>query len=139
MRTFEYHEPETLEEASSLLSKLGPDAMVHAGGTDIIPKIRYKKIFPDHLINIKKMIGHVLDSCLYRNDRRQPVVKRQVKYDYLFFGYFEVVNKPAMKNLYCLGCSDMASFSHWSSQARTVSCHWTQFCGFSTQWFSSGK
>ena len=33
----------------------------------------------------------------------------------------------------------MAPFSHWSSQPSTVSCHSLEFCGFSTQWFSSGK
>jgi carbon-monoxide dehydrogenase medium subunit len=55
LKTFEYHEPRTLEEASTLLSQLGQDAMIYAGGTDIIPKIRYKRIFPAHLINIKKI------------------------------------------------------------------------------------
>ncbi len=55
LKTFEYHEPSTLAEASSLLSQLGSDAIIYAGGTDIIPKIRYKRIFPAHLINIKKI------------------------------------------------------------------------------------
>jgi hypothetical protein len=34
---------------------------------------------------------------------------------------------------------DGAPFVHWSSQARTVSCHRTLLAGFRTQWFSSGK
>jgi len=55
LETFEYHEPSILEEASRLVSELGDSAMIYAGGTDIIPKIRYKRIFPAHLINIKKI------------------------------------------------------------------------------------
>jgi len=57
LKTFEYHEPATLEEASSLLSQLGPDVLIFAGGTDIIPKIRYKRLFPNALINIKRIPG----------------------------------------------------------------------------------
>ena len=66
LKTFEYHEPRTLKEASSLLSQLGPDAMIYAGGTDIIPKIRYKRIFPSHLINIKKIPQ--LNDISYQNN-----------------------------------------------------------------------
>ena len=57
LKTFEYHEPSTLEEASSLLSQLGPDALIFAGGTDIIPKIRYKRLAPKALVNIKRIPG----------------------------------------------------------------------------------
>lgn len=57
LKTFKYHEPTTLEEASSLLSQLGPDALIFAGGTDIIPKIRYKRLSPGALVNIKRIPG----------------------------------------------------------------------------------
>ncbi len=57
LKTSEYHEPATLEEASSLLSQLGPDAFIFAGGTDIIPKIRYKRLAPKALVNIKRIPG----------------------------------------------------------------------------------
>ena len=33
----------------------------------------------------------------------------------------------------------LAGFNHLSSQLKNVRCHNTPFCGFSTQWFSSGK
>jgi len=57
LKKFEYHEPATLEEVSSLLSQLGPDALIFAGGTDIIPKIRYKRLAPRAIMNIKKIPG----------------------------------------------------------------------------------
>jgi carbon-monoxide dehydrogenase medium subunit len=46
-----------LEEASRLLRDLGPGAVVYAGGTDVIPRMRLRKISPRHLVNIKKIKG----------------------------------------------------------------------------------
>jgi carbon-monoxide dehydrogenase medium subunit len=57
VRQFEYHQPGTLEEASGLLARLGAGAMVYAGGTDIIPRMRLKKLSPGHLVNIKRIPG----------------------------------------------------------------------------------
>ncbi|MDQ7779927.1 MAG: xanthine dehydrogenase family protein subunit M [Planctomycetota bacterium] len=57
MRHFEFHQPRTLKEASNLLGRLGPGAMVYAGGTDIIPRTRLKRLHPDHLVNIKRIPG----------------------------------------------------------------------------------
>lgn len=68
LNDIEYHEPETLEEASALLKQLGTDALVYAGGTDIIPKIRYDRITPPHLVNIKRIPG--LDRIEYDNGLR---------------------------------------------------------------------
>jgi carbon-monoxide dehydrogenase medium subunit len=53
----EFHQPATLEEASRLLRQLGPGTIIYAGGTDVIPKMRLKKISPRHLVNIKKVPG----------------------------------------------------------------------------------
>lgn len=36
-----------------MLVDLGDGAMVYAGGTDIIPRTKLKKLAPDHLVNIK--------------------------------------------------------------------------------------
>ena len=57
MKSFEFHQPASLQEASHLLRTLGPGALVYAGGTDVIPRIKLKKIRPDHLVNIKKIPG----------------------------------------------------------------------------------
>jgi len=65
LNDIEYHEPQTLDEAISLRSQLGPDALIYAGGTDIIPKIRYGRITPAHLVNIKRISG--LDRIGYEN------------------------------------------------------------------------
>lgn len=46
-----------MKEASALLRKLGDGALVYAGGTDIIPRTKFKKLAPAHLINIKKIPG----------------------------------------------------------------------------------
>ena len=57
LKALDFHQPATLEEASRLLRTLGPGAIVYAGGTDVIPKMRLKKISPRHLVNIKRIKG----------------------------------------------------------------------------------
>ncbi len=39
---FEYHEPTTLEEALNLLSELGGNAKLLAGGTDVLVRMKLK-------------------------------------------------------------------------------------------------
>jgi carbon-monoxide dehydrogenase medium subunit len=57
VRNFEFHQPRSLTEASKMLLALGPGAMLYAGGTDIIPRMKLKKIRPDHLVNLKRIPG----------------------------------------------------------------------------------
>lgn len=57
LKPFDYYEPETLEEASELLSSQGRKPRVLAGGIDIIPRMRKGKIEVDSLINIQKVPG----------------------------------------------------------------------------------
>jgi len=54
---FEYHAPESLDEASALLMKLGGDAQILAGGTDLIPHMKQRKAEPKHVVNIKRIPG----------------------------------------------------------------------------------
>lgn len=63
MRRFEYHEPETLEEASRLLTTLGEGAYFLAGGTDLFVEIRERLREVRHLVNIKRVPG--LDQITY--------------------------------------------------------------------------
>lgn len=42
---FEYFAPTTLSETCELLKKLGPDAKVLAGGTDILSKMKQELLF----------------------------------------------------------------------------------------------
>lgn len=52
---FEYHEPSTLEEALKLLSELGGNARVLAGGTDLLVKMKHKIDKPKHVISVARV------------------------------------------------------------------------------------
>jgi len=53
---FKYLEPESIEEASSLLLD-DPGAKVFAGGTDLLVNMKYRVEAPTALVNIKKIKG----------------------------------------------------------------------------------
>ena len=50
---FEYFAPKTIEEACSLLSRHSGQARVLAGGTDLLVKMKQRKITPRYVINLK--------------------------------------------------------------------------------------
>ncbi|MEM4727293.1 MAG: xanthine dehydrogenase family protein subunit M [Candidatus Bathyarchaeia archaeon] len=52
---FEYHSPNSLEEALALLSKYGSEARILAGGTDLLVDMKQRLIEPRHLIDIKRI------------------------------------------------------------------------------------
>ncbi len=52
---FEYHAPESLDEAVALLDMYGEDAKILAGGTDLIPHMKQRKTEPKHVVNIKNI------------------------------------------------------------------------------------
>ncbi len=52
---FKYHRPGTLDEALELLAELQPEAMLVAGGTDLLPNMKRKLFTPKHVIGI----GHL--------------------------------------------------------------------------------
>jgi len=54
---FEYHAPKSLDEAVELLEKYGEDAHVLAGGTDLLPHMKQRRVEPKHIVNIKKIPG----------------------------------------------------------------------------------
>jgi carbon-monoxide dehydrogenase medium subunit len=62
---FDYHEPTTLEETLHLLSELGGNAKVLAGGTDVLVRMKLKVDKPKHLISISRVPG--MDSIIPRN------------------------------------------------------------------------
>lgn len=57
LEPFDYFEPETLDEASELLSYREGEARILAGGLDLIPRMRKGKIRADRLVNIQKLPG----------------------------------------------------------------------------------
>jgi carbon-monoxide dehydrogenase medium subunit len=54
---FEYHEPMTLEEVLRLLSELGGNARLLAGGTDLLVRMKLNIDKPSHLISLEKVPG----------------------------------------------------------------------------------
>src|SRR5262249_9488893 len=56
-RTFEYSAPSTLNEAISLLQKLGPDAKILSGGQSLIPMMKLRLASPPHIVDITRIPG----------------------------------------------------------------------------------
>jgi carbon-monoxide dehydrogenase medium subunit len=54
---FEYHRPETLDEALTLLSTHGDEGKVLAGGMSLIPLMKLRFAAPGHLIDINRIAG----------------------------------------------------------------------------------
>jgi len=52
---FQYHAPTTLAEAAALLEEYGDEAKILAGGTDLIPHMKQRKVEATHILNIKKI------------------------------------------------------------------------------------
>ena len=56
-RSFEYHTPRTLDEAVSLLQKLGPEAKILSGGQSLIPMMKLRLATPPYIIDINRIPG----------------------------------------------------------------------------------
>jgi 4-hydroxybenzoyl-CoA reductase subunit beta len=52
---FGYHAPREVDEAARLLSEEGPDAMLLAGGTDLLPNMKRRQQVPQTLIALSKV------------------------------------------------------------------------------------
>ena len=66
MRNFEFFEPETIEEASNLLTKYNGTAELLAGGTDLIIEMKARTATPEHVISLEKILG--LSGIEYNED-----------------------------------------------------------------------
>jgi 4-hydroxybenzoyl-CoA reductase subunit beta len=53
---FEHRAPKTLEEAARILAGEGPDAMLFAGGTDLLPNMKRRQQAPRILISVKNLL-----------------------------------------------------------------------------------
>ncbi|MGH2707738.1 MAG: FAD binding domain-containing protein [Actinomycetota bacterium] len=60
---FEYLLPQSLEEAIEHLEQLGPGARLLAGGQSLIPMLRFRRIAPSHLIDLRKLSLHGIESA----------------------------------------------------------------------------
>ncbi|MCI0337635.1 MAG: xanthine dehydrogenase family protein subunit M [Acidobacteria bacterium] len=54
-RSFEYYVPRTLDEAVSLLQKLGPDAKILSGGQSLIPMMKLRLASPPYIVDINRL------------------------------------------------------------------------------------
>jgi carbon-monoxide dehydrogenase medium subunit len=52
---FEYHRPDTLDEALALLEQHGEDAKVLAGGMSFIPLMKLRFVSPGHLVDVNRI------------------------------------------------------------------------------------
>ena len=52
---FEYHRPSTVDEAVGLLSSLGSEAKILAGGHSLLPMMKLRFAQPEHLVDINRI------------------------------------------------------------------------------------
>src|SRR3954466_14568061 len=55
--SFEYHAPETLAEALTLLGRLGEDAKILSGSQSLIPLMKLRLAQPAHIVDLRKIDG----------------------------------------------------------------------------------
>ena len=53
--SFEYHRPETLDQAMALLAQYSEDAKVLAGGHSLLPMMKMRFAEPGHLIDLNRI------------------------------------------------------------------------------------
>ena len=56
-RSFEYFAPRTLDEAVSLLQKLGQDAKILSGGQSLIPMMKLRLAAPPYIVDINRLLS----------------------------------------------------------------------------------
>jgi aerobic carbon-monoxide dehydrogenase medium subunit len=66
---FEYHAPETVEEAVEILTQFGDSAKILAGGQSLVPMLALRLTSFEHLVDLRRIRG--LDSI----DRRDGMVR----------------------------------------------------------------
>ena len=57
LKSFSYFEPATLPEAVGILTEKGDDALILAGGTDLLVRMKREDITPSALVNLKRIDG----------------------------------------------------------------------------------
>jgi 4-hydroxybenzoyl-CoA reductase subunit beta len=54
---FELHSPRSVSEALSMLARWGKDAVLIAGGTDVIPNMKRGLLSPPHVVSLREVLG----------------------------------------------------------------------------------
>lgn len=55
MKTFQYHRPDSLDEATALLDQFGEDARVLAGGQSLLNMMKWRLVTPAALIDVNRL------------------------------------------------------------------------------------
>jgi len=71
MHVFQYLTPRTIDEAISLMESHGERARYIAGGTDVLVKIKEKKVLPDFLISLR----HIPDLAYIRHEDARGILR----------------------------------------------------------------
>jgi aerobic carbon-monoxide dehydrogenase medium subunit len=56
-RSFEYHDPATLDEVFALLDEYGEDGKLMAGGQSLLPMMKFRLVSPAHIIDLWRING----------------------------------------------------------------------------------
>ena len=111
MNSFQYHAPETLDEALSLLDRHGDDATLIAGGTALVLFMKQRLVQPEHLISLRRVpdLGGINVSnggiwlgamATHRDVETSPVVAEHVP---LLSETYRHVATPRIRNMATVG------------------------------------
>ena len=108
---FEYHRPASLGDAVALLSRLGDDAKILAGGQSLIPLMKLRLATPRHVVDITRIAGLAsiaerdgmlaIGALVRESDLEASDVIRQ-RY-LILFDTCKVVADPLVRNLATIG------------------------------------
>jgi aerobic carbon-monoxide dehydrogenase medium subunit len=56
--SFDYHDPESIEEAFALLHEHGDDGKLMAGGQSLLPMMKFRLVSPAHVVDLWRVRGH---------------------------------------------------------------------------------
>jgi carbon-monoxide dehydrogenase medium subunit len=109
---FEYHRPESLEEAFHLLAEHGDEAKVLAGGQSLIPVMKLRLAAPAHLVDISRLgmdsiaeaDGHLAIGALarHRDLERSDLLKARYP---VMAAAAPLISDPIVRNLGTIGGS----------------------------------
>lgn len=111
LKEYEYFAPTTLQEAASLLEQHDGQAVLLAGGTDVLPMMKFRTLTPKIIINLKKIpnLDHIREEggelrigtlATISNLHDSDVIKRRL------FALYEatvVFATPQIRNMATIG------------------------------------
>ena len=112
MIDFEFHRPNTLEEAFALLAEYGDDARLMSGGTALVLQMKQRFSQPGHVIGLRRIPGlseiaetddggvHIGANCTQRRAETSPLVAGRAA---LAAQAYHHVATPRIRNMATVG------------------------------------